>query len=263
MHQRLLAIAVFGLLVLVGCSAPETPTAAPSEVPAVTSAPSSPAEPSGPAPGGEVDSDALLDAISAAAKGVTSSTTEIKITLDDQGKKTESKISGAVDSSDPDRPKTSVSMDLGGQPVDIIMAGDDVYLRMELIGDQWLKMDRESMKAQGLEVPESVDQTDQLGKLSGGVTKAIFVGDEQVNGVAARHYQLMVDPKLLEIDSGEKLGSEMVYELWLNGDNLPVRFRFATENQSGGSMVFEGFVTGYNEPVSIKIPSESEIMPEE
>lgn len=267
MIQRLVltAIVTGGLLAASGCASAEQPpttTPLPSAPATVESVP--PSEPEQqPTQSDSMDADALLDAVATALAGVRSSTTEGTITIHSDGDKSVTKISGVTDSSDPQRPKSKITMQLADQPVEVVMAGDDIYLHMALIGDQWLQMDRESMKAQGLDIPDNVNQGEQLAAFRGNVTKVALVGEEDVNGKPARHYSLTIDPKALGVSDIDGTPTDVKYDLWLNAQDLPVRFMFASVSNNGKKVTFEGVVKGYNEAVNVRIPRGSEIMPEE
>ncbi len=263
-RNRIVAAGLASLVVLAGCAAPAPATNPPA--PGVTTSAAAentapPAAPQAPSPGEVVDAEALLGAMAEAAKSVKSSKTEMTVELGQGSSAVRTKATGLTDSSDPDHSVVSMTMELAGMPVDVIMDGDDFYMRLELNDGKWIKLTREEMESQGLDSPAAIDQNAMFDNLKNSVTKAVFVGEEKVGGTPARHYRLSVDSAQFDPENGEA-GTIVDYDIWVDDLYRTVKMRYSSDAQSGVNATMEMLVSGFNEPVNIKIPAAGELMPQ-
>ncbi len=245
-------VAVVAALALAGCSAPAI---APAPTGAATSA-AAKAEQAG----GEVDKAALLADVGQASKSIKTSKLSTTTSMSLAGKPVTLRFDGAVDNTDPAKPKVAGTMDMGGGNMKIASDGTNFYMNLPTMGNKWLKMSKDDLEKTG-GGPQVQDQGAALAAMEKSVKKAVYVGEEDVNGVKTKHYTLTVDMGKLLAGAGASesaTSKDAPYDLWLDANHLTRKFKFAME-ASGTAATVEGLVTAYNEPVTITIPDASQI----
>jgi hypothetical protein len=163
-------------------------------------------------------------------------------------------------------------------------SGMVVYLRFPLLsaflpqGKTWVKVDvARAASAKGIDLDQLVQttQTNPAELLSTLVHSkgSQKVGDETIDGVAATHYRVTVDPQeaLVGKLTGELrtrleqlLAKQSIHELpvdvWVDGDDLVRRLkldvpRLASSSTAGGPVTFVEDLSGYGDPVTVELPA--------
>ncbi len=243
-------VALLACLVVVGCSAAPEPSPEASAGEAGAAASATPEILTGVEPGDEVDADELLNTVSDAVSGVTTLT----MTYFSKTDNLHMEYRYVFDVSDPDNPRGSKSYRSNSKPEveEHFIDGDTQLVR---VGDgKFQRLSEESKKRLSLQT--LLDWFPRLSPLKGHVSKAVFVGEEQVGDFAAWHYELAVDSTVFGVDPVD--GDKIDYGLWLNSDNLPVKATYSGVLSDVGVMEFEFIVESY-EPVDIQMPEASEI----
>ncbi len=117
--------------------------------------------------------------------------------------------------------------------------------------------------------PLGTDLTDQLDPsamaevFEKGITKASYLGEEDVDGESMEHYRVTLDSSALidekDLPSGaptDALGDELTFDLWFDDDGN-FRRQEASLGESGGGV--ELSYDNWGEPVDIKAPPKSQI----
>ncbi len=245
--------ALLACLVVVGCSAAGAPSPQGSPGEAGTAASAQPAAPSGLVPGEEVDADELLKTVSDAVGEVTTMTGMVTIKSVYKGKDQRSQYRYAIDYSDPDHIRGSVSDLSGDSEREVLVDGDTQLLRLG--DDKWQDVSEEPGQRSPVLNPK--DSFISVAPMEGHVSKAVFVGEEQVGGFEAMHYELSVNPEVFQIKDGR---DDILVGLWVNSDNLTVKVKYSEENFATGvdKMDYEAVVESFGPP-EIKMPNASEI----
>jgi hypothetical protein len=170
---------------------------------------------------------------------------------------------------------------LGTDSVHMMMSGTTMYMNVgsagaaQMGGKHWMKMDFTSLGAAGKTMAE------QLNKSSGNdpfTQVKLFtqspdihrVGQETVDGVQTTHYAGTVDISKLSatgdsnlksvVEQDAKLGlTSMNLDLWIDGQNRPVRMHQSTPATASVSIDATADYTGYSSaPVTITPPPASD-----
>lgn len=123
-------------------------------------------------------------------------------------------------------------MNMGGQPMEVIMIGSESYMKM---GGQWMKNPSQAQQ----EMPK----WDQELKKSLDTAEVQDLGEESVNGVQARKFQVkLTQPQPADTTT------------WFGPDGLPVQV--VTSASAGGQTMSSTIVySRYNDPaISIEAP---------
>ncbi len=251
------ASAAAALTLLAGCGAPASPTTAappasgPASTPAETS--TTPA-----APAGEVSVDEFIQRVKGAQ--VKTFTSVMDIATEIEGAPMEMKISGSYDISDPKKPASHLKMDVSGMAIEIIMLDGEAYLKMDLLGDQWMRTDPDTAaQMAGGGAPNLGQWAEDYGKYIQSVEK---VGEDTVDGVAVTHYRLKLSPEALsELGGGSDIGevTSIDYEVWVDADGFTRKFAVDMPGETPVKM--NATMSDINQPVSIKAPKDWVEMP--
>lgn len=193
------------------------------------------------------------------------------------------KTTGQVDFAGTD---TKMSMHGGVSGVgtlDMVVIGDTAYLKlpeqMAATGKPWVKFDSSgtdpvSRALSGLlsEEKQNVDPSQSLSQLVGSAT-ITRRSQDTVNGQPATRYDISVDtqkmlhsklvtPQLRQLlaTSGASLPPHFTEVMWLNSDNLPVKFTL-TEKVAGQQVHVTATYTDWGGPVDITAPPADQIGP--
>ncbi|WP_042387023.1 hypothetical protein [Streptacidiphilus melanogenes] len=242
---------------------------------------------SGPASTASVPMASVADAMSAASKA-TQQYTSVSMTMKEQvtaqGKQVDISGNGKVSWKPLGLDMTMNSPDMaaslgGSTAMHMMMSGTTMYIGFtgnapaDMKGKHWMKMDlsKNAALASSLNQSNGQDPSTQV-KLftsSGDIKR---VGTETINGVSTTHYSGTVDfaklaaqqdPQLKSlIQQDSKLGvSTMNVDLWVNGQNLPVRMHEATPASSSVPMDVTIDYTDYGTtPVTVTPPAASDTL---
>lgn len=249
-HHPLIAIAS-ATLVLTACGAPATPVA-------TSVAESAPASSAAAQPGQEVDRDQLLEDVTAANQQATTYVMDMTLTSVIAGKPVSGTISTKVDQTDPNQLKMTYAMDMGGEGIEMIMVGGDTYLKMGALGDKYFKVTGDQLERVGIDTP-GMGASSGLSDVRQSVTKVVFVGNENLNGVNTKHYTLTLDSSALERlgGAGIKVDDKTFdYDLWVDDANLMRKFSMSM-NAEGAPFEMTAIFDKYGEPVDISAPDPS------
>ena len=159
--------------------------------------------------------------------------------------------------SDPHALQMDMSIPGVGNKIGLITIGNDTYTRIPGLtpSGKWIKADAEAV---GADVP-APDPNANAENFSDGVTEVVFVGEDDVDGVATEHYRLTVDSTEIS-DPDEVSTTEVpetfVYDVWLDEDDHTVKF--ATDLGDNGTV--EAILSDFGEPVSIEAPAKSDLV---
>lgn len=251
-------LAVAALLLLGGCggTATTTTTTAPAGT-AAAPAPATSTTKAGEVAGQTADKDAIIEKMMTAYSTVKTFTWTSDGSTNVGGTETKMSIVAVVDQSTKGHTKTKMTMGTSAGDIVTILDGDDYYLQM---GGTWFKMDKASIEKTGVEMPDSSDPASSLGDLRAQIQKAVFVGDESIDGTATKHYQLTLDSSALsELGQGataKPTSSTMPYDVWLDSSGMMRKFAIQLEGVS-----MSGVISKINEPVTIDIPTNAQKMP--
>lgn len=165
----------------------------------------------------------------------------------------------------------SVSMDMtvhmGGKQIDIRLVDEVVYLRGAGIrsphGEPWVRIDL-SDAANPLARMLDTASPDNLNAYLQAVKRLKDKGPAKVDGVATHHYTVTIDtakaaaldPVAERLDvSGLGLPSNLTADVWLDGDNLPVRMTV----DLGTAASLQAHFSHYGEPVSVQVPPANQV----
>lgn len=246
----LVAGALVAGMLFAGCSAPAT-TPATAPAPASTAA-QKPALGNA-VPGSEVDKQALASFVTAGVKSMKTSHMSVVSKVTMSGKAVTVKMDGDIDLSDPARPRAAVTMDLMAK-MEMVMDGEDYYIRMAALGPDWMKTTKAELSKSSSS--SSIDFADQMNLTSEYVMKAekaVYVGEETVDGVKTKRYTLtMPAADLLGASGMTSAVSSVPFDMYLDAQGVIRKTHFALADPETTADVL---VTKVNQPVSITVPT--------
>lgn len=223
-------------------------------------------------PGQTVDKNAFIEALNTAQKNA--KTAAINMTMDVKSKTTSGlvKMDGVMDMGDGGAPKLKMTMTVPGSssPVEMIMANQNVYMKMPQAGEKWMQMRLEDLtKATGQDLSSLMDPTKQLETQKAAIKQIKYVGDEDVNGTKTKHYQAIMDGQAAMQMSGQSLPpsvkasvslpNNIPYDLWVDDKGLTRKMKMDLNLGSDVSMKMDGTIDKYGEPVSIEAPPSNQV----
>lgn len=159
-----------------------------------------------------------------------------------------------TDASDPAKRKLRIVSEVGGQQVEIVSIGADSYMKMGP-GDTWLKVSASQTQQAGT----AVDPGALLAESKQYVKNFTLAGDESVDGVATKHYTMVLDGAAMsKLGDGKATVGDIPYELWLDDQLRPRQFMLKYST-SAGEMSTKGTMSKYGEPVDIQAPDPSKV----
>lgn len=274
MKYRLLTASLAAAALLAGCSAPTATTPAstvPSAHPSTSAAPqASPttaqADASGASldsatPGQEVDKDALAARMAEGVKTVKSMHMESVTTGQVGGNPVDVTLRGDVDTSDPDSTRGSLTMS-GAIEMEAVVDGADYYLKLPMLGPDWFKASADDLGQAGSGVPNPADQTRQQREVAAAASKAVYNGEETIDGVATKHYTLTVPRD--KAFSGQNAtaspgkATEIPVEVYLDAQGVLRRMIVVVDEPA---VTVTTDMSRFNEPVTITVPTDAKPLP--
>lgn len=255
------AAAALGITLLAGCgspapSAPSEPTTTPPPVSEPAPAPSETT--TAPSGGSELSIDDFLQRVSGAEMKTYTMNMEMATSI--EGTPMTITTSGTFDNSDSANPRSHMKMDVAGMEMEIILVDGDAYLKMALLGDQWMKMDPEdAAEMAGTSGPDIGQWTKDYAK---NVEKVELVGEENLNGVTVTHYRLTLKPEALGDLGMEDAGIEatdVVFDVWIDGDGFTRQF--VMDMKGDVPVAMTATLDNFNQPVTIEAPKDWVEMP--
>lgn len=169
-------------------------------------------------------------------------------------------------------------MDVLGQDTETVLDGSTVYVKMPLLGDGWFKQDVDVPAGANPLNGGAQDPTQILSWLKGTGDSVAEVGTDKIRGEEATHYRATLNLRdaLNELDGEERAKLEEVLDMlgddeidvdvWINGDDLPVRVEYVmafekteAEGLNGAKMTFRMDYFDWGKPVRVEVPDPSEV----
>ena len=160
----------------------------------------------------------------------------------------------------------------GAQAVESILIDQVLYLRSEQLGlgDKWAKIDLKGQEGTLYGFIAKATDPQATMKALESPEKLELVGTEDVDGVSANHYRITIDSKQyasamgLPAQMGSFLPDEIVQELWVDGENRPLKHFSELEIPTPGggeptTSTTEGSYSDFGIDVEIEAPPASEI----
>lgn len=152
----------------------------------------------------------------------------------------------------------------GGEGMELRLLDDIMYVKMPGAGGKFLAMDLtdEANLPPGMGgMLDQLDPNKTFAEFSKGLTAVSLLGEEEVDGVATRHYRLTIDPAKVESLRDPAIAGAMPKslqtEVWLDDDNLMRQMKLDIPNSGG----ITARMSGYGEPVTIEKPAPNQIQP--
>ena len=173
-------------------------------------------------------------------------------------------MEGAVDVSG-ESPALDVDMTLPGMgAVQMVMADGRVFMSMPGVTEEgkYLEVPEEQLGDVATQF-DQLDITSTWDSWGEGAEQIVFVGEEDVDGQDMRRYEVTVDTEAAMEAAGETaedaaeataMPDEIVYDLWVDDDNLVRRIAFEMEGA-----VSEITTDNWGEPQEISAPAEEDI----
>lgn len=168
-----------------------------------------------------------------------------------------------------DPPSMSAVMTAPGQgKIEFRLVDEFAYMNMgELTQNKFLKAsinDKQSELGDLTGLRESMDPLSSFKSFSEGLEKVVYVGEEQVGGDNAEHYELTLDTaKITALDdlTGQQaaqsgLPEKLTYDVWLDSEN---RMRQVAMDMGKTLGSLQMSVSKWNEPVNIVAPKPNQI----
>ena len=159
----------------------------------------------------------------------------------------------------------------GAQSVETILIDQVLYLRSEQmgLGDKWMKVDLREQEGTLYGLIAKATDPQSMMKALESPKKLELVGTEDVEGVPANRYRITIDSSRyasamgLPAEMGSFLPEEIVQELWVDGENRPLKHFSELEVPTPGggttTSTTEGTYSDFGLDVEIEAPPASEI----
>jgi hypothetical protein len=251
-RKRVPLAVLFGFVLVAGCSAGTTAPAqtAPASVPA--------------APGQDLTADGFMNALVAAQAGVKTYTMDMTMETEMVGKATKVTSKGTVDQTDKNRVNMLMDTDVGGMKMTLLKVDGDMYVKMPLTGEKWLKVPQSQM-AQYEGTAGSTDLAAGLEKARSAMRKVTLVGDEVIDASFTHHYRITMDSAGLSQVTGSGatiLGDTFDYDIWLDEAGLIRKVAMDVKAEVDGKAVpmkMDGVMGDYDAPVTITAPAKEDV----
>lgn len=225
---------------------------------------SEPTESSDTESGGEVDPADFVDDLKSGLEA--STTARMTMHMDMAGQAIHA--DGAVDytTTPPQMSMTMESPAAAGQTMEMRFVDKVLYMNMgQMTGNKFVKYDLSDPD----NLPPGMDQlTSTMNPLAAfdsfekGVQSVVFVGDEEVSGEEAGHYEVTVDTSKIEqfkqLQTQTQLPETVVYDLWLDDDNRMRKMTMAMD--MGTPMELEVEFADWGAPVEITAPPANQVV---
>ncbi|MFK5633288.1 MULTISPECIES: hypothetical protein [unclassified Ornithinimicrobium] len=241
----------------------EATTEATSEATTDTAADSGPAEDTADAGAGEeVPVDEFMAMLKSPGEEMLSSyTVDMTVNMGAQGLD----MSGDVDLSG-NEPAIDMDMTMPGMgAITMVVVDDVVFISMPGLTDEGMFMEvpPEQLGDAGATLDE-VDITATWDSWDEGAQQILFLGEEDVDGTQMRRYEVTVDAEVALDAAGQTgddaaaasaaIGDEIVYDVWVDDDDLMRRVTFAMEGATT-----ELLVSNWGQEMDIQAPDADQI----
>ncbi|WP_168583580.1 DUF7537 family lipoprotein [Gephyromycinifex aptenodytis] len=242
-------------LALSGCSG------AGDSAPADAGTSAAPSTQAAPTPGQEIDKDAFFTRTEKAV--LAKKTYAMHMSMDSQGETIT--MSGVGDVSTPDAPKARMLMEppTGGEKMEMILAGDSIYMQMPGVGGgKYMQMPLSALaQAGGQDLTKFLNPAENLKMTKQAVEKVVFVGEEDVAGQKLDHYAVTLNPAKMQESLPKpapsvspSLPAQLPYDVWVDDEDL---VRKTDMTMDGVHMTMT--TDKYGEPVEITAPPSAQV----
>ena len=206
--------------------------------------------------GQEVDKSALLDQTQQAMLDKKTYAMNMEMALGGQTMK----VSGVGDISDPENLKVKMTMEMpgaGGQGINMLLIGKTMYMQMPgQAGGKYVKVPMSQLQqAGGQDFEKLLNPAESLKMSKDAITKATYVGEEDVSGTKLKHFTLLMDMSKANAAAGvtpapNATGPQTVpYDVWVDSDKLVRKMELSVQGTKMTSTLDK-----YGEPVKIDAP---------
>lgn len=218
-----------------------------------------------PSPGDEVDAKEFAERISEAAGE--SSSAEIDMELTSSGLVTTTQ--GQVDYTG-DEPAIAMAMNapaIGDQEIRTTLVDGTMYLSMpgqQASGSVWYRIDLDDPNnplADLMGGMEAIDPRQSIESFGKGLTKVVYRGEESVEGVETKHYEVTGETSSVTSGTGagkgaaSKLPDTLTYDVWLDEEDRLIQMEADLDQQGSMSLT----MTEWGEPVDVAAPPEDQV----
>ena len=159
----------------------------------------------------------------------------------------------------------------GAQDLEMVLVDKAMFMKSPELGtgDKWLKIDLSDPNSLFGMIGRATDP-EVMFKAMEAPKELELVGTEDVDGVAANHYRITLDPtqylKAMEFPPAmaDMMPDELVTEMWVDGDDLPRKFSQSMELPAVGggkptTTTTEGTYSDFGTDVEIEAPPSSQV----
>lgn len=206
--------------------------------------------------GQEVDKSALLDQTQQAMMDKKTYAMNMRMAMGGQTMK----VSGVGDMTDPANLKVKMTMEMpgaSGQGINMLLIGKTMYMQMPgQAGGKYVKVPMSQLQqAGGQDFEKLLNPAESLKMSKDAITKATYVGEEDVSGTKLKHFTLLMDMSKANAAAGvtpapNATGPQTVpYDVWVDSDKLVRKMELSVQGTKMTSTLDK-----YGEPVKIDAP---------
>lgn len=206
--------------------------------------------------GQEVDKSALLDQTQQAMMDKKTYAMNMQMAMGGQTMK----VSGVGDMTDPANLKVKMTMEMpgaSGQGINMLLIGKTMYMQMPgQAGGKYVKVPMSQLQqAGGQDFEKLLNPAESLKMSKDAITKATYVGEEDVSGTELKHFTLLMDMSKANAAAGvtpapNATGPQTVpYDVWVDSDKLVRKMELSVQGTKMTSTLDK-----YGEPVKIDAP---------
>lgn len=206
--------------------------------------------------GQEVDKSALLDQTQQAMMDKKTYAMNMQMAMGGQTMK----VSGVGDMTDPANLKVKMTMEMpgaSGQGINMLLIGKTMYMQMPgQAGGKYVKVPMSQLQqAGGQDFEKLLNPAESLKMSKDAITKATYVGEEDVSGTKLKHFRLLMDMSKANAAAGvtpapNATGPQTVpYDVWVDSDKLVRKMELSVQGTKMTSTLDK-----YGEPVKIDAP---------
>lgn len=206
--------------------------------------------------GQEVDKSALLDQTQQAMMDKKTYAMNMQMAMGGQTMK----VSGVGDMTDPANLKVKMTMEMpgaSGQGINMLLIGKTMYMQMPgQAGGKYVKVPMSQLQqAGGQDFEKLLNPAESLKMSKDAITKATYVGEEDVSGTKLKHFTLLMDMSKANAAAGvtpapSATGPQTVpYDVWVDSDKLVRKMELSVQGTKMTSTLDK-----YGEPVKIDAP---------
>jgi len=153
-------------------------------------------------------------------------------------------------------PSMQMSMDLGGQQMQMVMLDGAMYLQTPA-ADKWIQFDLDDPNNPiGTDLADQMDPAASTARMVEALKEVRSLGEDEVDGEPCDSYRMTIDGTKLADGGTAGMPAELEVDVCVDGDDRTRR----TEMDLGSAGSYVGTLSNVNEPVTIKAPSADQIM---